>query len=1825
MSSLPLRRRSPRTLAFLVLALAAAVLPNEALGAGDGLRAARADSSAQVPLERQALLEGDAVPDLILTPSSGSAPVRILDGATGSELIAGFPLGTSFTGGIYMAAGDLTGDNVPDLVMGTGQGGGLVTLIDGRTIASLGGGYPFGTGFAGGVAVAVGDVNGDGRNDIITAPARGGGTVVVFNGVNYTPIMSVAPFGPGYGGGLNVAAGDVDGDGRADLLVGQATGGEVAVVNAATQAVIAAAPFGPVNGVFVTAGDVTGDGAAEAIISPGSGNGPVIVFNLVAMSLVRTFVPFQPGPDGVRVAAGDLNGDGLVEIITVPGPGVVPMLRAYDGATNALVRNLPVYAAPFSSGVYVAVPVATGIRFTTPTGTTFQSGQAGSFTIRTSASPQVTAITMTGTLPEGVTFTDNGNGTATLAGTPSATARGTYPLALTAVNGVAPPAQQTFTITVNQPASFVSAASTAFGVGVPGTFTIATLGSPRPAITVSGTLPAGITFHDNDNGSATLSGTPANGTLGTYPLTLTATNGVGAPATQNFVLTIQNEPVFTSSNTALFNVAAPGTFTVTTSAAPAVTSIVRTGALPVGLTFTDNGNGTATIAGTPQAGTGGTYPLQLLASNGVGSAVQNLTVTVRQPPAITSAAATSFTQGAPGSFTVVASGFPVPVLSRTGALPAGVTFTDNGNGTATIAGTPGAASGGTYALTITASNGVGVNATQGFTLSVTGAPQFTSAAGTTFVAGSAGSFTITAAGGPPPAISLAGSLPTGVTFVNNGNGTATIAGTPNAGSGGSYPVTLTATNGAGSPATQNFVLTVNQAPAITSANAVSFSLNTASTFTVTATGVPAPTISVTGALPAGITVTPNGNGTATIGGTTAGPAGTYPLSIQASNGVGTPATQNFTLTITTCTVVNVLPAAGALTAGTYNAGYSQVFTATGGSGHTFSISAGTLPPGLTLSSGGSLTGTPSTTGTFNFTVSAAAAGTCGGSSAYSLVVAPSAQNETYAGGVGNTQYSVGAGTPATPAVVVSGSVLNNDQGPGGLSAGPALIASTNGGQVSMAANGTFLYTPAAGFAGASDTFTYTLTDGLGHTSTAVVTIGLNGAVWYVNASAGAGDGRSHSPFSTMTAAATAAQAGHVIYVHPGSPTGATALKAGQRLQGAGEVFSQASLTIAAGAAPTLTGTVTLADNAVVRALTVNAGTSASVTGTGMTGAESLTNVTIAGGSPGLSLTNVGGTFAMTGGGISGVGSGGGVAITGGTGGVTIAAPITTASGHSVTVQNRTAGTVTFSAAIADTGTGILLTSNTGSTIAFTGGLALSTGANAAFTATGGGTVTATQNNTTIVNTIANTTATALTVSNTQIGAAGLTFRSIASNGGTSAGIVLENTGVAVTNGGLTVTGNGTAGSGGTISGKNGANGSLTQGIGVSLQSTRNAVFSRMMILSMANSAVMGRDVHGFQMDHSTIDSAGSSAGVLEGPVVFGAPNPGGVNGVQGTALFRNTTIAGGIEHNVTFYGQSGTMSLQIDRDTANPADCKVEANSLTQGAHGVFATLEGTAVGTVTIDLCLVRGNRDAAVHATALDSSNLTLTVMRSDIGHTNQGDRGVVISNGDDATLRATVTENNFYELTGEAIQLGQVPGAASALSLLEATITNNVLGTADPIVGNTLLATLGGSPGAASRTRLHIADNGTSMVSEHWGFDPAMQVEITDGSSAAQVDLTVTGNHHDMMRVNGGDETAHGALGLVVRSTQAASANVCANIGPNTIHWVPITDGTAGGISVEQGGGSTFRLERGTQSLATPAASVLAANNGPYSSLPGSTTALSGSVLVVENGTCALPGAP
>ncbi len=181
---------------------------------------------------------------------------------------------------------------------------------------------------------------------------------------------------------------------------------------------------------------------------------------------------------------------------------------------------------------------------------------------------------------------------------------------------------------------------------------------------------------------------------------------------------------------------------------------------------------------------------------------------VAAPPAITSVNATTFTVGTAGTFIVTTSGTQIAAISTASPLPSGITLVDNGNGTATLGGTPAAGTVGTYPLTITATNGVPPDASQNFTLHVNQAPAITSANATTFTVGTAGTFTVTTTGTPTAAISTASALPSGITLVDNGNGTATLAGTAAYGQGGVYTLAIAAANGVNPPASQTFTLTV---------------------------------------------------------------------------------------------------------------------------------------------------------------------------------------------------------------------------------------------------------------------------------------------------------------------------------------------------------------------------------------------------------------------------------------------------------------------------------------------------------------------------------------------------------------------------------------------------------------------------------------------------------------------------------------------------------------------------------------------------------------------------------------------------------------------------------------------------------------------------------------------------------------------------------------------------------------------------------------------------------------------------------------------------------
>ena len=234
------------------------------------------------------------------------------------------------------------------------------------------------------------------------------------------------------------------------------------------------------------------------------------------------------------------------------------------------------------------------------------------------------------------------------------------------------------------------------------------------------------------------------------------------------------------------------------------------------------------------------------------------------------------------------------------------------------------------------------------------APAFTSPASATFTTGSPGSFVATASGAPAPTFSETGALPAGVTLASTGvlSGTTTQDGT--------YPITITATNGIGSPATQSFILTVDQAAIITSPATATFTTGVKSSFKPKATGFPAPVITESGTLPAGVGFK---------GGKLSGSpkvTGTFPITFTASNGIGTPAAQGFTLK-----VLGFHVSTTKLPSGTRGVAYSAQLNALGGLAPLTWTNTTALPSGLALSASGLVTGTVPTTvaaGTYYFKV-----------------------------------------------------------------------------------------------------------------------------------------------------------------------------------------------------------------------------------------------------------------------------------------------------------------------------------------------------------------------------------------------------------------------------------------------------------------------------------------------------------------------------------------------------------------------------------------------------------------------------------------------------------------------------------------------------------------------------------------------------------------------------------------------------------------------------------------------------------------------------------------
>ena len=373
--------------------------------------------------------------------------------------------------------------------------------------------------------------------------------------------------------------------------------------------------------------------------------------------------------------------------------------------------------------------------------------------------------------------------------------------------------------------------------------------------------------------------------------------------------------------------------------------------------------------------------------------------------------ATTLSQGSPTSATIIAPGAGYSGQLTVTNLPArggSLIWTTTSSSSEVAVSSSGAVTvpssvttPGTVTMSGTVSDAIGDTGNWSFTLTVNGTPPtITSASSAVFTEGQAGGFTVTATGNPAPTFTGTGSLPIGVTLTSSG----VLSGTPT--QSGSFPITITAANGVLPNATQSFTLTVDGPPTITSANSTTFTQGQAGFFRVTATGTPSSTFTGTGSLPNGVTLDQLGRALRDADSSRAPFRSPSPRPTAVHRTRRRPSHSRSM--VRRPSPRRTAPPSRKVRRGTFGV------TATGTPSSTFS-ETGSLPIGVTLTSSGVLSGTPTQSGSFRVTITAANGVSPNATQTFTLTVdgpptINSASSTTF------TQGQAGASPPLPPAI-----------------------------------------------------------------------------------------------------------------------------------------------------------------------------------------------------------------------------------------------------------------------------------------------------------------------------------------------------------------------------------------------------------------------------------------------------------------------------------------------------------------------------------------------------------------------------------------------------------------------------------------------------------------------------------------------------------------------------------------------------------------------------------------------------------------------------------------
>jgi hypothetical protein len=309
----------------------------------------------------------------------GSAPVVQVYGQDGVKLFGFTAFELSFTGGVSVATGDVNGDGVDDIVAGASIGGGpRVRVIDGKTGAEIANFFAFEESFRNGVTVAVGKLVSEGnaanasgffREQIVVGAGDGGAPrvssfdVLPGKGANPTRINNFFAFEDTFRNGVTVAAGDLTGDGVAEVITGSGIGGgpRVRAFTAAgspTGVDFFAFDAGFRNGVSVAAGPLDASGKASIVAGVGPDGGSLVrVFNSTGSqtSQFAAFGDAATAAKAVRVGTAQFNASGPESILAGPGVGGGPLVRVFSAANpgGGPVFQDFAFEPPFRGGIFV--------------------------------------------------------------------------------------------------------------------------------------------------------------------------------------------------------------------------------------------------------------------------------------------------------------------------------------------------------------------------------------------------------------------------------------------------------------------------------------------------------------------------------------------------------------------------------------------------------------------------------------------------------------------------------------------------------------------------------------------------------------------------------------------------------------------------------------------------------------------------------------------------------------------------------------------------------------------------------------------------------------------------------------------------------------------------------------------------------------------------------------------------------------------------------------------------------------------------------------------------------------------------------------------------------------------------------------------------------------------------------------------------------------------------------------------------------------------------------------------------------------------------------